>query len=74
MSRDPELDREYDGAPLCDLLVYDEQRRGERLTNYKLHTFTPSQRDAVDAFRAHYVRDERDCSQWVRIKEVEPTL
>lgn len=43
---------EYDGVTLVDLLVYDEQARGVRPTNFKLHTFTPVQRAAVDGYRA----------------------
>jgi len=42
---------EYDGVTLADLLVYDEQARGVRLTNFKLHTFTPIQRAVVDGYR-----------------------
>lgn len=50
--RHPALDVEFDGAKLHDLLTYDEQARGARLSNYKPHTFTSAQRAAVDLYHA----------------------
>ena len=69
--RNPELDTEHDGVTLADLLVYDEQARGERPTNFKPHAFTPAQRAAVDAYRASENARRNDLRDRVRRVVVE---